>query len=138
MYSQVLVIIIPLTIVVFGSLCFHVNGDFPQLHRALPGANGKPGYRLTSSHADNVDTRDNVVYKFGDTSQKPAQSLSGSVFANTNMDWTWQQAAIWSGASCALVGLTGIVPLALPIEVGPSLKNGGKLFHLNVDVVIII
>ena len=117
---------ISLVLVLFGLLliCSCCVGDFPQLHRALPGANGKPGYRVTSSQGAKVG--DNTVQnKHGMRNDKKTYGQHSQ--KTMDFESQWSQAAVYSIISCTLVGLSGILPLIIiPLEAGPSLKHGGK------------
>lgn len=99
------------------------NGGF-QIHRALPSANGKPGYRVSSSPGSKVEDK-NVQSKHGTSHDKKTHVPHHQNAMEFQSRWT--EAACYSIASCMLVGLSGIFPLIIiPLEAGPSLQHGGK------------
>lgn len=105
------------------------KGDFPQLHRALPGANGKPGYRVlspgttreTTGDTDSQDKHDHTIDKLN-KSRKRHRTMDVAADRSTTV--------FYSLVSAALVGLSGIFPLlVIPLQAGPSLKHGGMPIH---------
>ena len=113
-----------ITLLVTGLLLWDTNADFPQIHRALPGANGKPGYRVASKST--THSADNSIQnKHGMGTDK---GTDGSRHQMTmDFDSHWSQAAFYSIISCMFVGLSGILPLVvIPLEAGPSLQHGGE------------
>lgn len=113
---------ISLLLVTLSAVAYFVEADFPQIHRALPSTNGKPGYRVLSSGVT-VDKRDKG--KHVSTTDNAAKF--GSHHSIMNAESSWSTAACYSIISSILVGLSGIFPLlVIPLEAGPSLKHGGK------------
>ncbi|XP_067931261.1 zinc transporter ZIP13-like [Watersipora subatra] len=111
-----------------GILFVGLYADFPQLHRALPGANGKPGYRVTSSHGGNANDN-SIQHKHVTKSDKDSQHHQQKTM---DFDSRWSEAAVYSIISCTLVGLSGILPLIIiPLESGPSLKHGAGSITLK-------
>lgn len=115
---------ISVTLIFITFLFVSSYGDFPQLHRALPGANGKPGYRVTSSQSARIGDN-NIQNKHGMGTDKKEYGQDQQ--KTMDFESQWSQAAAYSIFSCILVGLSGIFPLiVIPLEAGPSLKYGGK------------
>jgi len=111
-----------ITLLVTGLLLLDTYADFPQIHRALPGANGKPGYRVGSTNsADNSIQNKHQHGGMGtDKSTLASRRQKTMDFASE-----WSQAAFYSIISCMLVGLSGILPLVvIPLEAGPYIQNG--------------
>lgn len=115
-----------ITLLVIGGFLLAVCGDFPQLHRALPGANGKPGYRVTSASKAADNTVQNKQHG-DDGVGTDKQTQAGYHQKTMDFESKWTEAAFYSIISCVLVGLSGILPLVIiPLEAGPSLQSGGE------------
>lgn len=128
---------ISVAMVLCGVVFYGVNGDFPQLHRALPSANGKPGYRVTSSYqqgTNNVGDNNSIQNKHGMGTDNAAHGKDRQ--KTMDFESQWSQAVVYSLISCTLVGLSGIFPLiVIPLEAGPSLKHGGKIMSACVVII---